>query len=184
MAATRILPIVWPTRTLYWSLDVISLKTATEFWPRGSYATPTNFRSARSGFRSDVVKSETNGSRRPSPSYAKTSRLISTFGPLSTAGMGAVGGAGFRGSGDGALDGLLAAGAGALDGLFGAGLAAVFGLGLDAACARAWADAPLASAATKTSAKEIERFIIVSPSKAEHMVLYAPRRSAPGTRCR
>src|SRR5690242_16069982 len=89
MAATRILPIVWPTLTLYWSLDVTSRKTATEFCPRGSYATPVSFRSVNKGLRSDVVSSDTNGSRRPAPSYANTSRLIKAFGAVSAAGFAA-----------------------------------------------------------------------------------------------
>src|SRR4051812_45927131 len=143
MAATRILPIVWPTLTLYWSLDVTSRKTATEFCPRGSKATPTSFRSVRRGLRSDVVSSDTNGSRRPSPSYWKTSRLINTFGAVSAAGAGA-------GSGSAALDAPVAGAFGAGDEVFGAAvLAAVFGVERDATCARAWAEAPVATAATK-----------------------------------
>src|SRR6476659_9353443 len=86
MAATRILPIVWPTFTLYCVLDVISRKTATEFWPRGSYATATSLRSLRRGRKSLVVSSDTNGSRRPSPSYGKISLLIRTFGAVSASG--------------------------------------------------------------------------------------------------
>src|SRR5450759_3538866 len=172
MAATRILPIVWPTRTLYWSLDVTSRKTATEFCPRGSKATATSFRSVRRGLRSEVVRSDTNGSRLPSPSYAKISRLINTRGAVSATGIGAVAAAGFLalGGGGGAL--VVAA------------LAALFAFGLGAAWASACAEAPVASAATKTSAKEIERFIIVSPTWAVHMASYERHRSAPGTRCR
>src|SRR5205085_4006767 len=109
MAATRILPIVWPTLTLYWSLDVTSRKTATEFWPRGSYATPTSFRSVRRGFSSDVVSSDTNGSRRPSPSYWNTSRLIKTLGAVSAAGVGS-GKAPLRGSAEAAVAAGVAAG--------------------------------------------------------------------------
>src|SRR6266550_310983 len=125
MAATRILPIVWPTFTLYCVLDVASRRTATEFWPRGSYATATSFRSARSGRRSDVVSSDTNGSRRPSPSYWKTSRLISTFGAVSAGTAGTA-----------AAAGLLASGAGGC-GFGAADLAAVFGFGRAVACALA-----------------------------------------------
>src|SRR5687768_11183133 len=72
-------PSVWPTRTLYCSLDVISLITATELRPFGSNATATSFRSDSRGRRSDVVSSETNGSRRPSASYWYSSRLIRTL---------------------------------------------------------------------------------------------------------
>src|SRR5450830_701509 len=173
MAATRILPIVWPTLILYWSLDVISRKTATEFCPRGSNATATSFRSVRRGLRSEVVRSDTNGSRLPSPSYAKTSRLINTRGAVSATGIGAVAAAGFLASGGGGGGALVVA-----------ALAALFAFGLGAAWASACAEAPVASAATKTSAKEIERFIIVSPTWAVHMASYERHRSAPGTRCR
>src|SRR5450759_241383 len=173
MAATRILPIVWPTLTLYWSLDVISRKTATEFCPRGANATATSFRSVRRGLRSEVVRSETKGSRRPSPSYEKTSRLINTRGAVSTAGSGAVAAAGFLASGGGGCGALVVA-----------GLTAVFAFGLGAAWARACAEAPDARAATKTIAKEIERFIVISPRWAVHMASCERHRSAPGTGCR
>src|SRR5438094_542322 len=143
MAATRILPIVWPTFTLYCSLDVTSRKTATEFWPRGSYATPTSFRSLSMGLSSDVVSSDTNGSRRPEPSYWNTSRLISTLGAVSAAGAGSGGVAAFLGSAAGALGT--------------AGFAAVFGLGRLVACARACAGERLQREATRIEAKEIGR---------------------------
>jgi hypothetical protein len=42
-------------------------------------------------------------------------------------------------------------------------LAAVLGFGRAEAWALAWADAPLASPATRINANEIERFIIYSP---------------------
>src|SRR6476619_1850765 len=121
MAATLILLIVWPTLTLYWSLDVTSRKTATEFCPRGSYATPTSFRSVRRGFRSEVVSSDTNGSRRPSPSYWNTSRLINTRGAVSAAGAVGSGRAPLGAPAAGAFDGVVAAGFGVVvAGTFGA----------------------------------------------------------------
>jgi hypothetical protein len=73
--------------------------------------------------------------------------LISTRDVVSTVGTGTVAAAGFLVSPGGTSTALVAA-----------GLAAVL-VGLDAACARACADAPVARTATNSSANEIERFI-------------------------
>src|SRR5690242_3240093 len=194
MAATRILPIVWPTLTLYCSLDVTSRKTATEFCPRGSYATPVSLRSASNGLRSDVVNNDTNGSRRPDPSYANTSRLIRAFGAVSAAGFAAAAVAAFNGlSGDGGVASAFEFAAG-FD-VF-VGVAGVAGCGAGRAttgfatlapvrdnCACACADAALARPATRINPMDT-CFIIVSPLMPVHKALCGRRMSAPGTRCR